>query len=74
MDEGKPAVEDYLCFLKSGGTDSPIELLKIAGVDMASPKPIEDAMEVFNNVMDEFESDEVEVEKQKVRITIFDKE
>jgi len=56
MDEGKPAVEDYLCFLKSGGTDSPIELLKIAGVDMASPKPIEDAMEVFNEVMNEFES------------------
>ncbi|HYK73592.1 MAG TPA: oligoendopeptidase F [Pseudoneobacillus sp.] len=55
LEEGEPAVQDYLNFLKSGGTDSPIELLKIAGVDMASPKPIKDAMEVFEDLINEFE-------------------
>ncbi|MFD2444739.1 oligoendopeptidase F [Bacillus sp. CGMCC 1.16607] len=55
MEEGNPAVQDYLNFLKSGGTDAPIELLKIAGVDMTSPKPIQDAMDVFEKLMNEFE-------------------
>jgi oligoendopeptidase F len=56
IEEGETAVQDYLNFLKSGGTDSPIELLKIAGVDMASPKPIKDAMDVFEDLLNEFEA------------------
>ena len=49
-------IEAYLSFLKSGCTKSPVELLRMAGVDMASPKPIEDAIELFDSLIDEFES------------------
>lgn len=47
--------EDYLKFLSTGSSDYPIELLKIAGVDMSTKEPIERAMEVFKNLVDEFE-------------------
>lgn len=53
--EGPPARDRYLAFLKTGESDDPIELLKIAGVDMSSTKPVESAMEVFKNLVDEFE-------------------
>lgn len=56
LSEGKPAAEDYIRFLKTGESDYPIELLKIAGVDMSSPEPVEKAMETFNQLLDEFES------------------
>ncbi len=46
--------ESYLEFLKTGEKDHPIELLKIAGVDMASPQPIEAAMDTFGQLVDEF--------------------
>lgn len=49
-------IEAYLSFLKGGCTKSPVELLRMAGVDMASPKPIEDAIELFDSLIDEFES------------------
>lgn len=55
LEEGQPALERYLNFLKSGGTDFPIELLKGAGVDMSTPKPIEDAMNVFRGLVEELE-------------------
>ncbi len=55
LTEGKPAVEDYFKFLKGGCTLSPTDLLKLAGVDMTSPKPIEDALQIFSDMMDEFE-------------------
>lgn len=48
--------EDYKKFLTTGSSNHPIELLKIAGVDMASPQPIEDAMKVFEKLVDEFEA------------------
>lgn len=55
LSEGKPAAESYISFLKTGECDYPIELLKIAGVDMSSPEPIEEAMTTFNSLLDEFE-------------------
>jgi len=55
LQEGAPAKDRYLAFLKTGESDDPIELLKIAGVDMSSTKPVESAMEVFKNLVDEFE-------------------
>ncbi|MEY4480487.1 MAG: hypothetical protein RLZZ267_1165 [Bacillota bacterium] len=55
LDEGEPAVARYLGFLKSGGSDFSINILSKAGVDMSSPKPIEQAMSVFAFVLDELD-------------------
>lgn len=56
IEEGTPAVTRYLDFLKSGGSDYPINLLKRAGVDMTSPKPIREALSVFAELLSEMES------------------
>ncbi|MFD2671113.1 oligoendopeptidase F [Marinicrinis sediminis] len=56
LEEGEPAVERYLGFLKSGGSDYSINILKEAGVDMSSPKPIEEAMSVFEEILNEMET------------------
>jgi len=53
--EGEPAVKDYLGFLSSGRTKSPIDLLKGAGVDMTSPAPVEEALQLFGELLDEME-------------------
>lgn len=55
LKEGKPAVDRYVNFLSSGGSDYPLELLKKAGVDLSEPKPVEDALKVFESVLDELE-------------------
>lgn len=55
LKEGAPAVADYKKFLSSGGSQDPISLLKIAGVDMSSPKPVEQALEMFGQLLDEME-------------------
>lgn len=55
LDEGKPAVDRYLGFLKSGGSDYSIDILKKAGVDMSSPQPIKQAMDVFKSVIEQME-------------------
>ncbi|MFA5604104.1 MAG: oligoendopeptidase F [Bacilli bacterium] len=52
---GKPnAVENYLEFLKTGGRDYPVELLKIAGVDMSESKVIESAISLFDDIINQF--------------------
>ncbi|AEE95941.1 oligoendopeptidase F [Mahella australiensis] len=56
LSEGKTAVDRYINFLKSGGSDYPIELLKKAGVDMTTPKPVEAALKVFAGLLDQMES------------------
>ena len=53
--EGKPAVDRYLGFLSGGCSKTPIELLKGAGVDMASPEPVNTALELFGKLLDEME-------------------
>lgn len=55
LDEGAPAVDRYLGFLKSGGSDYSIDILKRAGVDMSSPEPIKQAMSVFKGLLDQME-------------------
>ncbi|MFY0760064.1 oligoendopeptidase F [Metabacillus dongyingensis] len=55
LEEGEPAVRRYLEFLKSGSSDYPIEVLKKAGVDMTSPQPIEEALKVFEEKLNEME-------------------
>lgn len=53
---GVRAKDDYIDFLKSGNSNYPIDLLKIAGVDMNSKNSIERAMEVFDIMVDELDS------------------
>ncbi len=56
LSEGAPAVADYKKFLSSGGSADPISLLKIAGVDMSTPKPVNDALTLFGDLIDELEN------------------
>ena len=56
LNEGEPAVKDYLNFLSGGCSKSPIDLLKGAGVDMTSPEPVAQALELFGQLLDEMES------------------
>ena len=44
---------NYRHFLSCGGSNYPINLLKIAGVDMAAPLPVEDTLQYFQSVLDE---------------------
>lgn len=53
---GKLAANDYIEFLKSGDSNYPIELLKIAGIDMSSNKSIERAMITFDNLVEELDN------------------
>ena len=56
LEEGQTAVDDYFKFLSSGGSDSPVELLKIAGVDLTTDKPFERAFKRFSKTLEEFKT------------------
>ena len=56
LKEGEPAVKDYIRFLSGGCSKSPIDLLKNAGVDMTSPKPVDQALQLFGELLDEMEA------------------
>ncbi|MCB2355187.1 oligoendopeptidase F [Clostridium estertheticum] len=53
LKEGQPAVDDWRKVLKAGGTKSPIELAKMAGVDITTDKPLLDTIEYIGNIIDE---------------------
>lgn len=53
LEEGAPAVEHYKKFLSSGCSQAPVELLKIAGVNLETPAPIQDALDAFGKIIDE---------------------
>ncbi|MDD6826917.1 MAG: oligoendopeptidase F [Oscillospiraceae bacterium] len=55
LKEGKQAADNYIKFLSSGCSKSPIDLLKLAGVDMSTPDPINSALGIFNELIDELE-------------------
>lgn len=55
LTEGEPAVKRYLEFLSSGSSDYPIELLRKAGVDMETPVPVREALQVFKSLVDRLE-------------------
>ena len=56
LEEGQPAVDRYVKeFLSGGCAKDPIDLLAAAGVDMSTPKPVDDALSVFGKYLDEFE-------------------
>ena len=54
--EGESAVKDYLGFLSGGCSKSPIDLLRGAGVDMSTTKPVEEALALFGELLDEMEA------------------
>ena len=53
--EGQPAIDRFLNFLKAGSSKYPIDVLKIAGVDMTSPNPIKSVINKMNGLLDEME-------------------
>lgn len=55
LKEGAPAVRDYIGFLSGGCSRDPISLLRGAGVDMTSTKPVTDALKLFGELIDEME-------------------
>jgi oligoendopeptidase F len=55
-EEGQPAVDRWLEVLKAGGSLSPLELMKLAGVDMSQPDPIRSAAAYVGSLIDELES------------------
>ena len=55
LEIGEAGVADYMKFLKGGCSKDPIELLKMAGVDISTPKPVEDALQLFEELVSELE-------------------
>lgn len=55
LTEGEPAVRDYKKFLSAGGSMDPISILKLAGVDMTTAAPINEALKLFGELLDEME-------------------
>ena len=53
LNEGERAVKDYIGFLSGGCSKDPISLLRGAGVDMATTKPIEDALKLFGELIEQ---------------------
>jgi oligoendopeptidase F len=56
LNEGETALEHYLGFLKGGCSKPPIDLLRDAGVDMATAQPIDDALSIFAQLIDEMDA------------------
>lgn len=55
LSEGETAVKDYIKFLSGGCSKDPISLLKGAGVDMTTSKPVSDALKLFGELISEME-------------------
>ena len=55
LKEGQPAVDDYFKFLSGGCSMPPIDLLKLAGVDLSTPAPIHQALELFDRLIDQLD-------------------
>ena len=54
--EGESAVADYKRFLSGGSSTDPISLLKLAGVDMSTPAPVDAALAMFGELVDELDA------------------
>lgn len=56
LNGGNSELKDYYKFLKSGGSKYPIDSLKLAGVDMSKPEPIQSALNKFEKLVNQIES------------------
>lgn len=57
LSEGESAVKDYIGYLSGGCSKTPIELLRGAGVDMATPDPVNAALKYFGQLVDQLEQE-----------------
>lgn len=64
LNKRENALENYLAFLKTGGSMYPLDELKVAGIDASSPEIVESAMKMFEDVINQFET--LYFEKEKV--------
>jgi len=55
LNQGEPALGNYITFLKKGGSDYPLKLLKTAGVDLSTPRPVQEALQLFGQLLDRLE-------------------
>ena len=63
QEEGQPAVDDWIKVLKSGGTKSPVELAKMAGVDITTDQPLKDTIAYVGSLVDQLEELTEEIDK-----------
>ncbi len=63
LNEGQPAVDDWLKVLKAGGTKSPVELAQMAGVDITTEKPLQETIDYIGELVDELEKLTNEIEE-----------
>ncbi|MBD8015190.1 oligoendopeptidase F [Planococcus wigleyi] len=64
LNEGQPAVEEWLEVLKAGGTKTPVELAQMAGVDITTEQPLRDTIAYIGELVDELERLTEEIEKE----------
>ena len=64
LNEGQPAVDEWLEVLRAGGTKSPVELAKMAGVDITTEQPLRDTISYIGELIDELISLTEEIEGQ----------
>ncbi|MBF7083205.1 oligoendopeptidase F [Desulfallas sp. Bu1-1] len=55
LEQGETVVSRYLTFLKAGDSDYPLNLLKATGVDMTTPQPVQEALDLFGELLDQME-------------------
>ena len=56
LSEGQPAAQAYHMFLKAGGSMYPLDALRLAGVDLASPEPVQKAFDTMAGMVDKLEA------------------
>lgn len=57
LNEGQTAVNRYIRFLKSGGSDYPLNQLREAGVDMEKKESVDKALQLFSELVDKLETE-----------------
>ena len=66
LEEGQPAVDEWLKVLKAGGTKSPVELAKMAGVDITTEQPLRDTIAYIGDLIDQLVTLTEEIEATEV--------
>ncbi|WP_040229104.1 oligoendopeptidase F [Bhargavaea cecembensis] len=67
LEEGEPAVQDWLKVLQAGGTKTPVELAKMAGVDITTEQPLRDTIAYIGSLVDQLEELTKEIEMTKAK-------